>query len=214
MAQSTPANELTLSDVETQFGLSETEESSFFSEWQQKIPQLHEYDQYLLDRARTDFRYLAKDSVHEEIVKLVIVAPLLSVAGFYRPPFRPVAEKQVEIVFQENDEILRGRLDILVLNEQLWVTLLEAKNKRFNVLEALPQALFYMMSSPTNQLNLFGLATNGSEFLFIKLRRGEERQYALSKLFSVLNPGNDLYQVSGILQNLGTIVRQPSLLAS
>lgn len=209
MGKSAPVNELTLRDVKSQFGLSQTENPDFFPEWQRTPSELDDEDRRLLDRARTDFLYLAEDSVHEEIVKLVVLAPLLSAAGFYRHPFRPVAEKQVEVMLQEDEEILRGRLDILVLNNQLWVTLLEAKNKRFNILEALPQALFYMMASPTNQLILFGLATNGSEFLFVKLQRDKTPKYALSKLFSVLNPGNDLYQVAGILQHLGMIVRQP-----
>jgi hypothetical protein len=47
---------------------------------------------------------------------------VLSVAGFYQQPFRPVAEKTIEIEPEDNDEILRGRIDILVLNERLWVT--------------------------------------------------------------------------------------------
>ena len=140
MGKSAPVNELTLRNVKSQFGLRQTEDPDFFPEWQETIPGLDDYDSRLLDRARTDFLYLAEDSVHEEIVKLVILAPLLSAAGFYRHPFRPVAEKQVEVVLQEDEELLRGRVDILVLNDQLWVTLLEAKNKRFNILEALPQA--------------------------------------------------------------------------
>ncbi|MEM9214856.1 MAG: restriction endonuclease subunit R [Cyanobacteria bacterium P01_F01_bin.150] len=209
MGKSAPVNELTLRDIESLFSLSQTDNPDFFPEWQRASPELEEYDRCLLDRARTDFLYLAKDSVHEEIVKLVVVAPLLSAAGFYRHPFRPVAEKQVELALKEDEEILRGRLDILVLNNQLWITLLEAKNKRFNILEALPQALFYMMGSPTSQSTLFGLATNGSEFLLVKLQRGETPQYALSRLFSVLNPGNDLYQVAGILQALGSSMHQP-----
>lgn len=108
----------------------------------------------------------------------------------------------------EADERLRGRLDILVLNESLWVTVLESKSKRFNVLEALPQALFYMLGSLAPQRQLFGLVTNGSEFLFLKLQRGPSPQYAHSRLFSVLNPGNDLYLVAGILQKIGAVVSQ------
>jgi hypothetical protein len=210
MTKAIQANELTLQEVESRFGLSQTEQSDFFPEWQtdwqRTLSELEEDDRRLLDRARTDFLYLAKNPVQEEIVKLVVLSPLLSAAGFYRHPFRPVAETQVELVVSEDEQLLRGRLDILVLNESLWVTVLESKNKRFNVLEALPQALFYMLANPTPQDTLFGLATNGSEFLFLKLKRGTSPQYATSRLFSLLNPGNDLYTVVGVLKELGAVV--------
>ncbi len=43
---------------------------------------------------------------------MVVLSPLLSVAGFYRRPFRPTAEKQVEIAVEEAGEIVRGRMII------------------------------------------------------------------------------------------------------
>ncbi len=213
MSKATQANELTLRQIKSQFSLSQVHELEFFPEWQGSLPDLDEYDLRRLDQARTDFLYLAEDLVHEEIVKLVVLAPLLSVAGFYQHLFRPVAERQVELIFEEDDEILRGRLDILVLNEALWVTVLESKNKRFNVLEALPQALFYMLGNPNRQSLLFGLATNGSEFLFLKLKRGELPQYAISRLFSLFNPENDLYGVAGVLKTLGAVVSRGAIAA-
>ncbi|MEM8641394.1 MAG: hypothetical protein AAGG51_21630 [Cyanobacteria bacterium P01_G01_bin.54] len=136
----------------------------------------------------------------------MVLSPLLSAAGFYRQPFRPVAERQVELEFAAEEQISRGRLDILVLNEQLWVTVIETKSSHLNVLEAVPQTLFYMLASPAHPSNLFGLATNGSDFLFLKLVRGEHPQYGFSRLFSLLNPGNELYAVSAILQQLGQSV--------
>jgi hypothetical protein len=211
MANLTPAHELTLREVKTRFGLTQVSQPDFFPEWQvsqAESPPLDEYDRRRLDQARTDFLYLAEEPVHEEIVKLVVLSPLLSVAGFYQHPFRPVAERQIELTLQDADEVLRGRLDLLVLNKTLWVTVLEAKSKRLNVLEAIPQALFYMMSSPGGQRVLFGLATNGSEFLLLKLQKGDAPQYALSQLFSLLNPENDLYRVAGILQHLADVVAQ------
>lgn len=51
-----------------------------------------------LDRVKANFLYLAEYPMHEEIVKMVVLSPLLSLAGFYSYPFRPVAEQQVEIV--------------------------------------------------------------------------------------------------------------------
>lgn len=206
MVQSIQAGELTLHDVKVRFDLQQAQDPDFFPEWQVNSSELNEYDRHTLNQAKADFLYLDEYPVHEEIVKMVVLSPLLSVAGFYRRPFRPTAEKQVEIVVEEANEIVRGRIDILVLNQTLWVTVIESKSKRFNVREALPQALFYMLNQPNPKSQTFGLATNGSEFLFIKLLKQQTApQYGLSRLFSLINPGNELYQVVGILQRLGQL---------
>lgn len=198
-----PASNLTLHEVKQKFNLQQVTDPNFFPEWQVSAPELTAHEQYILDKAKADFQYLDEYPLHEEMVKLVILSPLLSVAGFYSRPFCPVAERQIELDVQEAEERIRGRIDILVLNEQLWVTLIESKSKRFGVREALPQALTYMMAPPDSQPISYGLATNGSEFLFLKLVKGEQQpQYAFSRLFSLFNPGNELGETVGILRAL------------
>jgi predicted type IV restriction endonuclease len=199
------ARDLTLHEVKQKFNLEFEADPAFFPEWQLPAPELSVYEQYVLDKAKTDFVYLDEFPLHEEIVKLVVLSPLLSVAGFYSRPFCPVAEQQIEIEVSVSDELIRGRVDLLMLNEQLWVTVIEAKNKRFGVREALPQALLYLLSSPVQQPVSYGLATNGSEFLFVKLVRGEQARYGFSRLFSLFNPGNEMAEVVGVLQALGAV---------
>lgn len=80
--------------------------------------------------------------------------------------------------------------------------MVEAKRHQLNVLEGLPQALTHIMKSPSGAKPTYGLITNGSEFLFFKLMQGEIPQYGLSRLFTLINPGNDLYSVLGILKGL------------
>ena len=204
-----PAHHLSLLEVEQRFKLHQVYDVAFFPEWQITAVDLPTEERWLLDRAQRDFLYLAKGPLHEEIVKLVVLSPLLSVAGFYQQPFRPVAEHQVELTLHGDDaaaEKIRGRLDMLVLNESLWVVAVESKNSHLSVRAALPQMLFYMLASPSTQATLFGLATNGDEFLLLKLVRGESPQYALSRPFSLLNPGNELYTVVTILQQLSQTV--------
>ncbi len=48
----------------------------------------------------------------------------------------------------------------------------------------------------------FCMITTGGRFFFIKLVKGESPQYALSKLFELRNPGNELYAVLGVLKQL------------
>lgn len=52
----------------------------------------------------------------------------------------------------------------------------------------------------------FGVVLNGSEFLFLKLVRGDVPQYAMSDLLSLLNRGNDLYAVLRILKRMRNLV--------
>lgn len=209
MVQVIQASELTLHDVEEKFNLEQVDDELFFQEWQGDLPSVTDAEKEWLDRVKANFLYLAKYPMHEEIVKMVVLSPLLSLAGFYSYPFRPVAEKQVEIVVEDEEEIVRGKIDVLVLHQQLWVTTIESKRKRFNVLEALPQTLFYMMGSPNTDKPTFGFLSNGSEFLFLKLTKHNTSQYALSsQLFSLINRGNDLYSVVSVLKRLGESVRQ------
>ena len=83
MVQVLQASELTLNQVESRFDLRQVDASDFFPECQVSLPQLTDFERQLLDQARSDFRYLAKYPVHEELVKMVVLAPVLSAAGFY-----------------------------------------------------------------------------------------------------------------------------------
>ena len=116
--------------------------------------------------------------------------------------FVPIAEETLEIAIKNDDELIRGRVDILVLNEQIWVATIEAKGPQFSWHIGLPQALTYMVNGtqPTNIR--FGLITNGADLVFTKLRK-DTGQYGVSKTFSIFNPGNDLHIVVAVLKALG-----------
>ncbi len=208
MPQTLQASQLSLYEVKERFHLQQVKDPAFFSEWQGQLPELERWAVHWLDQARDDFLSLIEHPLHEEIVKLVILAPLLSLAGMCRPPFLPAAEQQVEVTLAEDETLIRGRVDVLVVHQQLWVTVIESKQKGLNVLEALPQALFYMMASPQATQPLFGLITNGTEFLFIKVLPRPTPQYALSEPFSLLRYDNDLCKVLGILRRLAGLVTQ------
>ncbi|MBT9310868.1 type I restriction endonuclease [Leptothoe kymatousa] len=203
MVQVVQASQLTLHDVETKFGLGFESSEDFFPEWQVAPLALDDYQTRVLDQAQASFRYLLAYPVHEELVKMVVISPLLSVAGFYQRPFRPIAEETTEVAIKNDDELIRGRVDILVLNDQIWVATIEAKGPQFSWHVGLPQALTYMVSGaqPTNIR--FGLVTNGTDLVFIKLAK-ETGQYGLSKTFSIFNPGNELHTVVAVLKTLGT----------
>lgn len=195
------AHQLTLHDVKTRLGLQRSTDSNFFWEWQQELPKLSSAEQGWLNQVKADFLGLEEYPLHEEIVKLTVLAPLMSLAGFFRRPFYPQAEVQIELAVEDSNEIVKGRLDVLVLQQQLWGVVIETKRKQLSLSAALPQALTYMTRSPSRPV--FGFLTNGSDFQFVKLAQGS---YSLSDKFTLERQENELYQVLKILRRLGQVI--------
>ncbi|MEM9004241.1 MAG: restriction endonuclease subunit R [Cyanobacteria bacterium P01_F01_bin.86] len=208
MVSIVPANKVTLADLETRYGLAITARSDFFTEWSASLPDLSELEQLLLDRVKHNFTGLLKTSpLLENSVKMVVLSSLFDLAGFYQEPFRIESEPSVDILSEDEGEIIRGKIDVLVLQGQLWVLVLESKRSDFAVNMAVSQTLAYMLSNPETNHPTFGLISNGNDFLFLKLVKTPQPQYANSRLFSLLNPGNELYTVLQVLKNLGQTVR-------
>ena len=206
MVQTIPAQDITINDLKTKFNLQQTNERQFFREWQDNLPQVSESEKQLLERIKTNFLNLIEYlPMLENAVKMVVLSPLLDLAGFYQRPLRFSTEKQVEIVSEDEGTIIKGKIDVLVLQEQLWILVIEAKKAQFSLEPGIPQALAYMLDNPNPEKPIFGLVTNGSNFIFIKLIKQERSLYALSDEFT-LRRANDLYIVLSILKQLGKLV--------
>lgn len=202
MPQVLQAHELLLSEVEDKFDLREVlGEPDFFLEWQSALPGLTETERQNLDRIRTEFLYLSKYRMLEDLVKMVMISPLLSMAGFYRPPIRPVLEKRVDVSLADGDQTVWGRIDILGLQQQLWVAVIESKQAGFSLKDAIAQTLFYMCANPSIDRPTFALVCNGSHFRFIKLEAGNPSRYGLSIELSIHRSENELYQVLAVLKH-------------
>jgi hypothetical protein len=206
MVQALQANELTLSDVEDQFNLRQVfDDPTFFREWQDSLPELNQPEIQALDRIKTEFLYLNKYPMLEDLVKMVILSPLLSLAGFYQPPLRPILEKRVDVTIQDGEKTVYGRIDLLALLRQIWVVVIESKQAGFSLKDAIAQTLFYMMANPNAEPMTFGLVTNGSHFIFIKLIQNNPPQYAFSSEFSLFRTENELYTICRILKRLANL---------
>ena len=202
MTRAIAARKIKLHDLKTKFGLQQVQEETFFPEWQNDLPELSSAEQQDLDRLKRNYLYLLEYPVMESIVKMLVLSPLLDLAGFYEPPFRVDGETKVQVSAEDEGEVIQGCIDVLVIQGQLWVTVIEAKNSEFSITKAIPQALAYMLAVPNLEKAAFGLVLNGSEFLFLKLVPGQFPQYAMSDLFSLLNRGNNLYHVLRVLKRL------------
>jgi hypothetical protein len=205
MVQTVQASDLSLHEVETKFGLQENQDMNFFTEWWKDLPELTDAEQRSLDQLKADFLYLNKYPLSEEAVKLVVVSPLLAMAGFYRAPFRLKTEAPVQIALEDEGEVVRGRIDVLVLQDQFWVLVVESKEAGFSLKEAIAQALAYMATTPHPEKAAFSFITNGTEFLFAKLLQ-PSAQYAFSDLLTLQRRANDLYSVASILKRLSQAI--------
>lgn len=207
MVQTIAADKITLYDLEQRFKLQQSEDPSFFPEWQGDLPTLTEIEQQRLARVQAVVANLEQRSVLENTVKLAVVAPLMDLSGLFLPPFYVSTEDSVEIEATDNSIVVRGRIDILVLKEQLWVLVIESKRAEFSPKVGIPQVLSYMLAAPKRSCPLYGLVTNGTDFVFLKLLFQEVPRYARSRQF-VLRQDDDLNRVLQILKRLAEIVGQ------
>ena len=205
MPSTLPAEKVTLYDLEQRFQLQQRDAAQFFPEWQQELQPLTESEQQRLDRVKAIYANLARRSVLENTVKMAIVSPLLDLAGFYLPPFYISTEEEVQIQAEDDGIAIRGRIDVLVLKEAFWLLVIESKRAEFSLRVGIPQALTYMLATPSPERPLYGLVTNGSNFVFLKLVRQGTPFYARSKEF-LLEEDGQLGQVLQILKRLAALV--------
>ncbi|MCC5624865.1 type I restriction enzyme HsdR N-terminal domain-containing protein [Nostoc sp. CHAB 5715] len=205
MVQLIQGKDITLAQLIDEFGL-QLADDEFFSEWQQDLPELNDLEKQSLNEVKAEYLHLSKYSILEPVVKMVVLSPLLRLAGFYQPPFYIASEQEVRISSEDEGTIIRGRIDILVFHPPFWVLVIEAKRADYSLVVAIPQALAYMLADATSAKPVFGFVTNGSEFQFIKLTKQVTPRYALSYTLS-LNRGDDLYTVVKVLKRLAHLIR-------
>ncbi|NJP11263.1 MAG: restriction endonuclease subunit R [Leptolyngbyaceae cyanobacterium RU_5_1] len=204
MVQTIPAKAMNLLQLQEQFGLERSDNPQFFWEWQDSLPELSQSEQFALDEVKQDYLHLSQYELLEPVVKLVVLSPLLKLAGFYRPPFYIAAERTIEITSLDQETLVRGQIDLLVFHPQFWIVTIEAKRSQYSLEVGIPQALAYMLGNPETIRPTFGLVTNGREFQFLKLVRQGVPRYAMSYTLA-LNREDDLYQVVRVLKHLGQL---------
>lgn len=206
MVQTIPATKVTLYDLEQQFQLTQVRESSFFQEWQTDLPALTPAEKQRLERVQLSVANLERRALLENTVKLAVLAPLLDLAELFLPPFFISTEDAISIEAADNGLVIQGRIDILVLKEALWLLVIESKRAEFSPKVGIPQALSYMLAAPQQNLPVYGLVTNGTDFVFLKLVFGEAPSYGRSRQF-VLGQDHDLEAVLQVLKRLAGILK-------
>lgn len=204
MTQTIFAKDISLYDLE-QFCLQLTDDQ-FFRELSSDLTTMSAPEKQSLERGRSNYLNLSKRrAMSEEAVKMVVLSPLLDLAGFYQPPFEIETETPIRISAEDDGVIVKGNIDVLVVQRHLWILVIESKKTKFDVMTALPQALAYMLDDPKRDRPTFGLLLNGREFVFVMTKQGTP-QYSFSRAFSIFKPEHELYDVLHILKHLGGLI--------
>jgi hypothetical protein len=200
------AEKLTLYDLEKSFNLTLCDRNDFFSEWRIDHLVISENEKDQLDRIKTNYIHLSKRPMLEEMVKMVVLSPLLDIAGFYQPPFYSVAEKSVKVSVKDENLTIRGKIDVLVLQDRFWILVIESKQVGVSLQKGIPQAIAYMLANPNREKNVYGMVTNGSNFIFLKLVWQDIPVYGISDEYTLMRHQNDLYEILQILKAIGTAI--------
>jgi hypothetical protein len=207
MVQTIQARDITLIELETLFGLQLIRDNQFFREWQDNLAEITELEKQQLDKVQAGyFNLLRYPPMLENVVKMSVLDPLLFIGDFYLSPFYVKSEKSIEISAVDENILIKGSLDALVLKDQFWVMVIESKQAAFSIEVGLAQILTYMLANPYPEKPSFGMITTGGSFIFLKLVKGKTVQYATSKVFELRNPDNELYDVLSILKRLSQLV--------
>jgi hypothetical protein len=200
----------TIAEAERKFGLSRSESRDFFAEWYDQLPVINPSDRANLEILWRRYIYHRSGGhLLESTVMLLLVSPLLTIAGLYDPPFWIKAEESIAINVSDSEETLQGRIDVLVLHDRLLIIVLESKKTMLSVWSALPQTLAYLMASPNGggthpagTRPTIAMLTNGDDIVFVKL---EGKQYAMSQVLSPLVNRGELEVAWQVLRKIAEI---------
>ncbi|MEL7225777.1 MAG: type I restriction endonuclease subunit R [Cyanobacteria bacterium P01_D01_bin.36] len=198
--QATQARDVSLEELEQQFGLQLSTESKFFKELQNSSPSTSDFERQYLKRVQQNYNNLStRKSFSEEAVKMVVLSPLLDLAGLYRAPFSLRTEESIELISEDEGQSVKGKIDVLVVLQKLWALVIESKSTQFDVLFPLAQGLTYLLSASDSPEPIYGLLVNGREFVFLELIRQPTPTYARSFALAI-ERDDDLEKVLSILK--------------
>lgn len=190
-----------LNEAHAKLGILPSQDANFFTEWKDALPALTAEQKATLDRLKQRYLYYADSgAITEGTVNLILLAPLLETLGLMDSPYQVRGEKYVRFEIEDGDTTLDGLIDALLINDLVWLIVIESKRYGFSVRQAIAQTLAYMVSAPTSPV--FALITTGEDSLFVKLDH-VTAQYGLSDKFTLSTvEGNELHQVAQILLRL------------
>lgn len=197
-----------LNEVDLTFNLSRHTDPNFFQEWFNALPEITDLEKERLNNLKQRYFYYAADnSITEGTINFIIVSPLLEISNLCDHPFKIKAEQRVKIETKNGEIILQGFIDALVINNQFWIIVIEAKRYGFNVSFAIPQTLTYMMANPNLEQPIFGMITNGEDYIFVKLSQKDKKYDFSDKLTLSKRSNQEFYQVLRVMKQFKQLLQ-------
>jgi hypothetical protein len=186
MTQNLEASQLSLNGVRRLLKL-ERKTGGSFAEFLSLEPLTDFEQQELLLIGNHFWRHLEAGKVSAKLVKFLVLSPLMRLAGFFDMPIVLTMEDSIPIEVEDADTLIKGRLDVLAVNQpdaelaaaQFWILVVEAKNSAIDPWAGLPQLLTYAYKSLQQQSSVWGLTTNGRNYQFVYLTRGNPCTYQI-----------------------------------
>ena len=186
MTQNLEASQLSLNDVRRLLKL-ERQTGGGFTDFLSLEPLTDFEQQELLLIGNHFWRHLEAGKVSAKLVKFLVLSPLMRLTGFFKVPVVLTMEDSIPIEVEDADTLIKGRLDILAVNQpdaqlaaaQFWILVVEAKNSAIDPWAGLPQLLTYAYKSLQQQSSVWGLTTNGRNYQFVYLTRGNPCTYQI-----------------------------------
>ncbi|MBW4608117.1 MAG: type I restriction endonuclease subunit R [Hassallia sp. WJT32-NPBG1] len=108
MVKTIQAREISLYELEEKFGLQVIKNTEFLTEWTENLPTLTDGEKQAIARVQSNYFNLNKRRpMSEEAVKMVVLSPLLDLAGFYQPPFEIETETSIEISAEDEGFVVK-----------------------------------------------------------------------------------------------------------
>lgn len=215
------ASNLFLDDVHRLLHLEEILNGSFINLL--NLEPLTETEQQEFLQICQDFwRYFSSGKVYEGLVKLIAIAPLMRLAGFYQYPIEIRLEENIaDINIEDEDTKITGRMDILAINKAMptttniffWILVIETKNTLAEAFAGLPQLLTYAYRSLENQEAVWGLTTNGLRYQFVYLQQGNPPTYQLLPELNLIDSERTV-QLLQVLKAICKLQHNPSAIGS
>jgi hypothetical protein len=216
MTTTLDARNLSLKQVRQLFKFEEQLNNSFTSLLSLEF--LTEFEQQELLQIQNIFRdYYSEGKISEGQIKFLFLAPLMKLAGFYHPSIKITLEENIaDISVEDEDRIIKGRMDILAVNKTegrttttpFWILVIEAKNSSLNAFDGLPQLLTYAYKGIEQQSSVWGLTTNGMDYQFVYIEQGNPPIYQLLPKLDItrVESSIELLQVLKAISRLYNII--------
>lgn len=217
MSMNAESHQLQLADLENLLQL-EVKDGGNFTDFLSLSPLTDKEREEIRGISSQFRRYLRLGKISEDMIKFLVISPLLRLAGFFDLPVVLTLEDSLDTTIEDEETVIMGKLDILAMQYSdssvtatpFWILVVETKNSKIDALGGLVQLLTYTYPGLDKQDRVFGLTTNGISYRFVVLENGTPTTYQILPELNLI----DLDRAEQLLQVLKGICQLQAVQSS